>query len=145
MQIKDLYTVVVTQKRVECRDFYVRWFGFQVVFEASWFVYLAAAGEHPFGIAFMSPDHPSQPPGPEVFSGKGMFLTLQVGDAAVEFERLRSAGLPIAYPLHDEPWGQRRFAAYDPSGMWVDVVQQIEPAPGFWDPYMSVESATAQE
>ncbi len=145
MQIKDLYAVVVTAKRVECRDFYARWFGFQVVFEASWFVYLAAAGEHPFGIAFMSPDHPSQPPGPEVFSGKGMFLTMQVEDAAVEFERLRSAGLAIAYPLHDEPWGQRRFAVYDPSGMWVDVVQQIEPAPGFWDPYVDAGSATAQE
>lgn len=145
MQIKDLYAIVVTEKRVECRDFYVRWFGFQVVFEASWFVYLAAAGERPFGIAFMSPDHPSQPPGPDVFNGKGMFLTLQVEHAAAEFERLRRAGLTIAYPLHDEPWGQRRFAVYDPSGMWVDVVQQIEPAPGFWDRYVIAESAIARE
>ncbi|HET8580749.1 MAG TPA: VOC family protein [Nitrospiraceae bacterium] len=145
MQIKDLYAIVVTEKRVQSRDFYVRWFGFQVVFEASWFVYLAAAGEHPFGIAFMSPDHPSQPPGPDVFSGKGMFLTLQVEDAAAEFERLRRAGLTIAHLLHDEPWGQRRFAVYDHSGMWVDVVQQIEPAPGFWDRYVSPESTTAQE
>jgi hypothetical protein len=39
MHIKDLYSVIVTDKRVECRDFYTRWFGFHVVFEASWFVY----------------------------------------------------------------------------------------------------------
>jgi hypothetical protein len=39
-----------------------------VVFEASWFVYLAATGDHAFGIAFMAPDHPSQPPGPERFN-----------------------------------------------------------------------------
>ena len=44
MYIKDLYSVIVTDNRAECRDFYVKWFGFQVVFEASWFVYLAAAG-----------------------------------------------------------------------------------------------------
>lgn len=135
MHIKDLYSVIVTDKLVECREFYTRWFGFQVVFQASWFVYLAATGDHPFGIAFMSPDHPSQPPGPDTFNGRGMFLTVQVADAAAELERLQSAGLAIAYPLHDEPWGQRRFAVYDPAGTWVDVIEQIEPEPGFWDKY----------
>src|SRR5688572_27649389 len=114
MHIEGLYSVIVTQERTECRDFYVRWFGFQVVFEASWFVYLTTSGDRAFGLAFMSPDHPSQPPGPEAFSGKGAFITLQVEDAASEFERLKSAGIPIAYPLRDEPWGQRRFAVCDP-------------------------------
>jgi uncharacterized glyoxalase superfamily protein PhnB len=141
MQIKDLYSIVVTEKRVECRDFYVRWFGFQVVFEASWFVYLAAAGDHAFGLAFMAPDHPSRPPGPETFNGKGMLLTVQVADARGEFERLSRAGLAIAYPLHEEPWGQRRFAVYDPSGTWVDVIEQIDPAPGFWDEYLPERAA----
>jgi uncharacterized glyoxalase superfamily protein PhnB len=135
VHIKDLYSIVVTEKRVECRDFYVRWFGFQVVFEASWFVYLAATGDHAFGIAFMSPDHPSRPPGPETFDGKGMLVTLQVEDARAEFERLHSGGLAIAYSLHDEPWCQRRFAVYDPAGTWVDVIEPIDPAPGFWDQY----------
>ena len=86
MHIKDLYSVIVTDNRAECRNFYVKWFAFQVVFEASWFVYLAAAGE--------------------------------------------------PYPLHDEPWGQRRFALCDPSGTWLEVIQQIDPAPGFWDSYL---------
>jgi catechol 2,3-dioxygenase-like lactoylglutathione lyase family enzyme len=137
VHVKDLYAVIVTDQRAECRDFYVRWFGFQVVFEASWFVYLAAAGDHAFGLAFMAPDHPSQPPGPETFNGKGMFLTLQVADAGLELQRLKSAGLEIAYDLHDEPWGQRRFALYDPARTWVDVVQQIDPEPGFWERYVT--------
>lgn len=136
VHIKDLYSIIVTDKREECRDFYVRWFDFEVVFEASWFVYLAAKGDHAFGIAFMAPDHPSQPPGPERFNGKGMFITMQVEDARAEFERLRAGGLPIAYSLHDEAWGQRRFAMYDPSGTWVDIIEQIEPAAGFWDKYL---------
>jgi uncharacterized glyoxalase superfamily protein PhnB len=138
VQLQSAYPVVVTErtKLADCRDFYVRWFGFQVVFEATWFVYLQAGGDSPYGIAFMADDHPSQPPGPEIFSGKGMFLTLQVEDAAAEFERLEEAGLPIVYPLREEPWGQRRFGALDPAGTWVDLVEQIEPAPGFWDPYI---------
>ena len=83
----------------------------------------------------MAPDHPSQPPGPDTFNGRGMFLTLQVADAAAEFERLTRAGVEIAYPLRDECWGQRRFALYDPSGTWVDAIQPIDPEPGFWDKY----------
>jgi hypothetical protein len=45
-------------------------------------------------------------------------------------------GLGITYPLTDEPFGQRRFGFSDPSGLWIDVVEQIEPTPGFWDKYM---------
>jgi catechol 2,3-dioxygenase-like lactoylglutathione lyase family enzyme len=135
MQMQDAYPIIVTDKLVECRDFYTHWLGFTVLFEASWFVYLASAGERPYGLAFMAADHPSQPPGPETFTGHGMFLTLQVADAAAEFSRLRGGGLKFAYPLRDEPWGQRRFGLVDPAGLWVDVVQHIDPAPGYWDKY----------
>ncbi|MGH7324513.1 MAG: VOC family protein [Candidatus Rokuibacteriota bacterium] len=139
MQVQDAYPIVVTDKLTECRDFYTRWFGFQIAFEASWFVYLASAGDPPHGIAFMAADHPSQPPGPETFTGKGMFLTFQVADVAMEFKRLLEAGVRIAYPLRGEPWGQRRFGLLDPAGMWVDIVQHIDPEPGYWDKYMRSE------
>ncbi len=81
MRLSDCYTVIVTPKFRECRDFYARWFAFEPVFEASWFYYLESQGERGFGVAFMSPDHPSEPPGPEAFSGKGAFLTFAVEDA----------------------------------------------------------------
>jgi uncharacterized glyoxalase superfamily protein PhnB len=72
-----------------------------------------------------------------------MFITVQVEDTAAEFERLSRGGLAIAYPLRDEAWGQRRFAVYDPSGTWVDVIQQIDPAPGFWEKYPIQEGASS--
>jgi uncharacterized glyoxalase superfamily protein PhnB len=84
----------------------------------------------------MDPDHPSQPPGRDAHDGRGLLLTLQVSDAAAEFGRLSAAGLEFALTLRDEPWGQRRFAVRDPAGIWVDIVEQIEPEAGFWDPYM---------
>ena len=65
-----------------------------------------------------------------------MFLTLQVADARAEHERLVGAGLELGLPLTDEPWGQRRFGVVDPAGMWVDVVEQVEPQAGWWDPYL---------
>lgn len=135
MELEAAYPLVVTDRVAECREFYIRWLGFEVAFEATWFVYLRAPADSPYGIAFMSSDHPSQPPGPKTFNGQGILLTLQVVDAAAEFERLQQAGLSIEHPLRDEPWGQRRFGLRDPAGVWVDVVQQIEPQPGFWDRY----------
>jgi uncharacterized glyoxalase superfamily protein PhnB len=84
----------------------------------------------------MTPDHPSAPPGPESFGGKGMCFELQVDDAAAAFEKVTASGLQVEYPLTDEPFGQRRFGFHDPSGLWIDIVEQIEPQAGFWDKYM---------
>jgi catechol 2,3-dioxygenase-like lactoylglutathione lyase family enzyme len=137
VQLQASYPVLVTDRLLECRDFYVRWFGFEVGFEASWFVWLTTGGESSVNIAFIHPDHPSAPPSPATYRGDGMFLTLQVVDARAEHDRLVQEGLVLDLPLKDEPWGQRRFGVIDPAGMWIDVVEQIEPQEGWWDPYLS--------
>ena len=137
-RVRDLYPLITTPKLFEARDFYVKHFGFQVGFEASWFVYLHGPGEpetRGATLAFMDPSHPSRPPGPESFDGKGMILTVEVADAREAFERLKAGGAPIIHPLTDEAWGQRRFMTRDPAGVLVDVVQQIEPAADFWPRY----------
>lgn len=139
MQVRDLYPLITTRALFEARDFYVGHFGFAVAFEATWFVYLVGKpdGESRGAtLAFMHPEHPSNPPGPERFDGRGMIVTIEVADAAAAFARLSSGGASIVHPLTDEAWGQRRFMTRDPAGVLVDVVQQIEPAAGFWDRYL---------
>ena len=135
MQLQNFYPIVVTDKLVECRDFYVRFFALEVAFEASWFVLMTARNDGPASLAFMRPEHPSAPPGPERFGGKGMCLEFQVEDAAAEHERFLRDGAPVSYALRDEVFGQRRFGLFDPAGVWIDVVQQIESAAGFWERY----------
>ena len=134
MRFVDRYPIIVTPKLFACRDFWVTHPGFAVVFEASWFVLLAPP-DGSASLAFMSPDHPSAPPGPEAFSGAGMCFELQVEDARAAHDAAVAAGLPVGLPLTDEPFGQRRFGFRDPAGLWVDVVEQIEPATGFWERY----------
>jgi catechol 2,3-dioxygenase-like lactoylglutathione lyase family enzyme len=136
MRFVDRYPIIVTPKLAECRDFWSRYLGFRIVFEATWFVLLQADGETAT-IAFMSPDHPSAPPGPESFGGKGMCFELQVENAAAAFEEFKHNGGAASLPVTDEPFGQRRFGFSDPSGLWVDIVEQIEPAAGFWDRYLN--------
>lgn len=137
MQLVDAYTVVVTDRLGECRDFYSTWFGFEVAFEANWFALLTNRAERPVSLAFMARDHPSVPPSPKPYDGSGSFITFQVTDVRAEYQRLMDGGLHCALPLVDEPWGQRRFGVVDPAGMWVDVVEQIEPETGWWDPYLA--------
>jgi uncharacterized glyoxalase superfamily protein PhnB len=137
MRVRDLYPLITTPALFESRDFYVRHFGFKVLFEASWFVYLSgeADGEtRGATIAFMHPDHPSSPPGPEPFE-RGMIVTIEVADARAVFDVLTRNGAPIVHPIKDEDWGQRRFMTKDPAGVLVDVVEQTEPKPGYWEQF----------
>lgn len=136
MMYQDVYPVFITNDLKASKEFYSIWFNMQIVFESGFFVLLVTPGEKSCSIAFLSEVHPSSPPSsPAMNAQAGVFLTLQVADAQSDFERLKKAGLKIRYELKDEPWGQLRFGVIDPNGMYVDVVQQIDPVPGFWEKY----------
>src|SRR5690349_2544533 len=105
--IVDTYPLLTVARLADSRAFFVEHFAMQVVFEASWIVMLAPAGKDGIALGLMSSDHPSNPPGPEVFGGVGMIFTVQVDDAERWHARLRERGVTIAHPLHEAAWGQR--------------------------------------
>ena len=80
----DTYPLITVKRLGESRDFFVKYFGMSLVFEASWVVMLARKEGGPIVLGLMTADHPSNPPGPETFDGRGMILTFQVEDAAAE-------------------------------------------------------------
>ncbi len=115
---------VVTEKVQESKDFYVRLFGCQVLYEGEggWFV-LLGLGESELG--FMKPGLEFQAPiYRAAFQGQGMWVTVDVEDVDTEYTRIRSLGVSIAVELRDEPWGDRHFAVLDPNGIGVDVVER---------------------
>ena len=127
MQFKDRYPIFVTAAMRDCRDFWIRHFGFVVIFENEWFSYLQAP-DASASIGFLTPDHPSSPPGADPYAG-GVSLELEVENATAALAELRATGREPEYPLTDEPFGQRRFGLSDPSGLWINVVQQIAMPP----------------
>lgn len=140
MKVLGLHPMITTSKLFEARDFYVNHFGFKVYFEASWYTYLEGELDEDGSAAILSfihPDHPSHPPGADLFDGRGMTLTMEVADAAAVHASLVESGAPITYPLTDEEWGQRRFMTQDPAGVQIDVVEQTTPQPGYWERYPS--------
>jgi uncharacterized glyoxalase superfamily protein PhnB len=143
MKIVATYPLItVTDMRASC-DFYVKHFGFDVIFEASWVAMLGNSETGDIALGFMTPDHPTNPPGPEAFDGRGMIVTIQVRNAAKAAAELKAQGIEIFYDLHDEPWGQRRFTLRDPSGVIVDVVEQTRPVEGYWEKYMTAGEGAA--
>ncbi len=142
MQFTDRYPLIVTARKTECRDFWTRHVGFEVGFDSAWFVWLQAS-DGSASIAFMTPDHPSAPPGPQPFSGHGVCFEMQVDDVDAAYDNMAKTGAPITLPLTTESFGQRRFGFSDPSGLWVDVVQQVEPAEGYWSRYMQTSAPAA--
>lgn len=128
--------VIIPRARLAAtRQFYQHQLGMTLAFDSTWFVGLTLGQDGPLTLALMTDDHPSSPPGPETFNGEGVLLTLQVDDARGFHDHMRTAGVEIVYPLKDEPWGQRRFMIRDPAGSSIDIVEQIEPEPGYWERY----------
>ena len=137
MNLQDVYPVFITKDLKTCKNFYTKWFGFEIAFESAFFILLTSKGERSFNLGLMREEHPSSPPSiPAMNAQAGAFLTFQTEDAKSDYERLKNAGLMIYYHLKDEPWGQRRFGVLDPNGMYVDIVEQIEPEKGFWERYV---------
>jgi catechol 2,3-dioxygenase-like lactoylglutathione lyase family enzyme len=136
MTYQDAYSVYITKQLNESRDFYVRWLDFEVVFEATWFVFMQSKGDRKVSFALIDEDHPSTPPSYGAFNGRGSFLTLQVEDAEATYRKLKASNAPISYSLKREDWGQIRFGLTDPNGLYIDVVEQVEPAQGYWEKYI---------
>lgn len=123
--MKKIYPLVISKELAQTADFYVKYFGFEKVFAQDWYIHLV----HESGaeLAFMAPNVDTQPKELHAaFSGKGMVYSFEVDDAAAEYARLTKAGAPIILELKTEPWGQTHFILKDPSGVYVDVVQQLE-------------------
>lgn len=66
-----------------------------------------------------------------MFAGTGVMLNFRVDDVDAAHARLVEAGLQIAMPLEDHPWGDRGFSVMDPIGNVIYLFSDREPADEF--------------
>jgi catechol 2,3-dioxygenase-like lactoylglutathione lyase family enzyme len=125
VNVSSFYPVICTHAVPETRDFYVRHFGFSVVFEADWYVSMRRGD---LELALVAADHPTIPEGFRQ-PVTGLLLNIEVDDVDDEYRRLvEEGGLKPALSLRSEAFGQRHFILADPSGVLVDVITEIEPS-----------------
>ena len=141
MNVQDVFALITTDKMQECRDFYVRHFGFEVAFESPIYMQLSLKSQNGtgFSLAFMPTKHPFGVVGAEPFNGQGLMLTIQVADSAAVYAKIIAEHANIIHELKTEAWGQRRFTMRDPAGVAVDVVQMdgIEAQPGYYEQFVA--------
>lgn len=124
----QLWSGIVTDKVQQSKEFYVRLFNAQVLYEGEggWFVLLQVGNNE---LGFMLPDQPTQAAiFRQPFQGQGLWLTLEVADAQPMYQHMIAQQQPVLQHIRDEPWGDRHFVIADPNGIGIDVVQRIAPA-----------------
>lgn len=95
------------------RSFYERLLGLDVVMDHGWILTFASeASERPQ--ISVAREGGSGTPVPD--------LSVEVDNLDEIYERARSEGFEIVYPLSDEPWGVRRFHVRDPLGKVINIL-----------------------
>ncbi|MFG2000754.1 VOC family protein [Spirillospora sp. NPDC048911] len=136
MRLTSFYPVLAATRLAESRDFYTRLFGFEVTFEADWYVSLRRGGDRPYELALLDHTHPTVP---EAYRKpvQGLLLNFEVEDVDAEWERLVvGEGLKPQLGIRTEEFGQRHFIVADPDGVLIDVIKEIPPAASYAGNYV---------
>ena len=119
-QAVGMYAGYVTEDLAATRAFFEGKLGFEPLFESEWFVLLALQGNQ---IGLLKPEQDGQAPlFRRAYPGHGAWITFSVPDVDEVHRRAQAAGIPIAVPLRDEPWGERHFSVIAPNGLALDFV-----------------------
>lgn len=115
MNIKRVVPNIESGRFDESRAFYADFLGFDVAMDMGWIV------------TFASPSNPSAQitllaAGQESGAVPHPNLSVEVSDVDAAHAAAVDRGLPIVYPLTDEPWGVRRFFVADPNGVVINVM-----------------------
>ncbi|KOX25643.1 MULTISPECIES: VOC family protein [unclassified Streptomyces] len=133
------YPVLATRDVAASRDFYTRYFGFEVTFEADWYVSLRRPDAPQYELALLDHAHPTVPEGHRAALRGGLLLNFEVDDVDSEHRRLvAEAGLPELLSLRTEDFGQRHFVVAAPDGVLIDVITVVPPGEEYAAGYTGV-------
>ncbi|BCJ66216.1 VOC family protein [Polymorphospora rubra] len=136
-RLDSFYPVICTADVAASRAFYTRHFGFEVTFEADWYVSLRRPEPPHYELALLDHTHETLPERYRV-PVRGLILNFEVSDVDAEHERLvGAAGLTEELPLRSEDFGQRHFIVAAPDGVLIDVITPIEPSASYADQFLA--------
>ncbi|MDR2084478.1 MAG: VOC family protein [Bacteroidales bacterium] len=120
MKLKDLSITFHTDKIKECIDFYSKYFGATVAFDADWYVMIRLESDIPLFLSFQG--HNGEMNRPQF--GGGVTLNLSVEDVDVCYNQLKPLNLSFVEKITDHEWGDRAFSLLDPIGNLVYVYSE---------------------
>lgn len=120
-----LFPLVITERFDAMKAFYADKLGAQITFDMEHYLQVRF-GDSPHApeLAFMRAGI-DRPVPTESFPGRGVLVSIQVEDADARARALVEAGLELAAPVSDKPWGWRSFMVKDPSGLVLDFFHPV--------------------
>jgi catechol 2,3-dioxygenase-like lactoylglutathione lyase family enzyme len=113
MPIRRVVPNFQTSRLEESREFYTGFLHFHVEMDLGWIVTFSSRAHPTAQLSVLTADL-TAPVHPDV--------TMGVDDVDALYAEAVRRGLPILYPLTDEPWGVRRFFVRDPNGRVINLM-----------------------
>ena len=134
IKINSSFPVFIVKNITTAKAYYTDNFDFQIAFENDWYLHLIT--ETGVQVGFMLPEQATQP---KIFheshSGSGVIFSVEVENADRAYAKAKERKLHIVLDLRSEDWGQRHFSVEDPNGVYLDIVQAIEPTEEYQNGY----------
>ena len=113
MSIKRIVPDITSEHMDASRKFYADFLGMNLAMDMGWILTFVSPSNPTAQVTLMQAN-PSATPNPNV--------SIEVEDVDAVHAKAVALGLPIVYPLTNEPWGVRRFFVADPNGVVVNVM-----------------------
>ncbi|MDZ4404324.1 MAG: VOC family protein [Prosthecobacter sp.] len=108
---------ITSERMDDSRKFYADFLGLDLAMDMGWILTFVSPGNPTAQITLMQPSA-SAVPNPNI--------SIEVEDVDAVHVKAVALGLPIVYPLTNEPWGVRRFFVADPNGVVINVVTHLK-------------------
>jgi catechol 2,3-dioxygenase-like lactoylglutathione lyase family enzyme len=113
MSIKRVVPDVMSERMDESRKFYTEFLGFDVAMDMGWVLTFVSPTNPTAQITVVQKTKEATPQAN---------ISIEVDDVDALHAKAVALGLPIVYPMTDEPWGVRRFFIADPNGVIINVL-----------------------
>jgi len=134
IKLNSSFPVFTVENLLKAKDFYSKYFNFNVAFENEWYLHLIS--ESGIQVGFLLPNQATQP---EIFhksyNGTGVIFSVEVDDADLAYNEAKDKDLNIVLDIRSEEWGQRHFCIRDPNNIYIDIVQAIKPTDEYQQGY----------
>jgi catechol 2,3-dioxygenase-like lactoylglutathione lyase family enzyme len=119
MPIQRVVPNIHTSRLAESREFYTGFLDFHVEMDLGRIVTFGSRTHRTAQLSVLTADL-TAPVHPDV--------TIGVDDVDVLYAEAVRRGLPIVYPLTEEPWGVHRFFVRDPNGRVINLMTHLRAA-----------------
>jgi predicted enzyme related to lactoylglutathione lyase len=110
--VPNIFSLDLTQSK----QFYTDFLGMELVMDMGWVMTFASKDNPTLQISIVQFDKEGS------LDNTTAFLSIEVSDIDLLYERATNLNCEIVYPITNEPWGVRRFFVKDPNGATINLL-----------------------